>query len=181
MVNVWNRRAAAAAGLLAVTLAFSACKRKQAVKVEQADEEGPRISSIVHTGDPKAETQLVTGFYGIEQNSWRWTSQQFAVILRPPAGGAQKGATLNVQLAVADSTIKQLKTITLSASAGGTALPPETYTQAGGFTYTRDVPASALSGDVARIDFQLDRTLPPNPPDKRDLGLIVSSFSLDGK
>lgn len=181
MAHVWNRRAAAAAALLVAALTLSACKRKQTVKVEQPDEEVPRLSSTVHTGDPKAETQLVNGFYGIEQNSWRWTAQQFSVVLRPPAGAAQKGATLNLQLAVSDATIGQLKTISLSASAGGTALPPETYTQAGAFTYTRDVPASPLSGDSVKIDFQLDKALPPNGPDRRDLGLIVSSIALDAK
>ena len=139
------------------------------------------MSSIVHTGDPKSETQLVKGFYGIEQNSWRWTAQQFSVILRPPAGAAQKGATLNLQLAVPDATINKLKTVTLSASAGGAALPPETYTQVGGFTYTRDVPAGQLTGESVKIDFQLDKALPPNGGDLRDLGLIVNSVALDAK
>ena len=178
MASVWNRRAAVAAALL--VLALSACKRKQ-VKVEQTDEEGPRLSSLVHTGDPKSETQLISGFYGIEQNAWRWTAQQFSVVLRPPAGAAQKGGTLNVQLAVSPATISQLKTVTLSASAGAAGLPPETYTQAGAFTYTRDVPAGELTGDTVRIDFHLDKALPPNGPDRRDLGLIVSSISLDAK
>lgn len=179
MAHVWNRRAAAAALLL--VLALPACKRKQTVKVEQTDEEGPRISSIVHTGDPQSDTQLVNGFYGIEQNSWRWTAQKFSVVLRPPAGSAQKGATLNLQLAVSPITIGQLKTVTLRASAGTATLPPETYTQAGSFTYTRDVPANQLAGDSVRIDFQLDKSLPPSPADQRDLGLIVSSIALDAK
>jgi len=179
MAHMWNRRAAAAALLAA--LALAGCKGKQTVKLDANDEEGPRVSSIVHMGDPKSETQLLNGFYGIEQNSWRWTAQKFSVVLRPPAGAAQKGAVLNLQLAVADPTIAQLKTIAISASVGGAALPPETYTQAGSYTYTRDVPASQLAGEAVRIDFQVDKTLPPNGADRRELGLIVNSAALDAK
>ena len=168
----------AAAALLSLT--FAACKHGQTVAVEQEDN-GPRLASTVHTGDPKSEAQLLSGFFGIEQNAWRWTAQQFSVALRPPAGAAQKGATLNVQLAVSDASINQLKTMTLSASAGNAPLPPETYTQAGSFTYTRDVPASQLTGDSVRIDFHLDKALPPAGTDERHLGLIVSSIGLDGK
>ncbi|HUI79888.1 MAG TPA: hypothetical protein VLY24_18305 [Bryobacteraceae bacterium] len=180
MAYVWNQRAAMAGLLLA--MAFSACKSGQNVKVEeQGDESAPRIASMVHTGDPKSESQLLSGFYGIEQNAWRWTAQQFSVALRPPAGAAQKGATLNVQLAVPDVTINQLKTVTLSAGTGSVALAPETYTQSGSFTYTRDVPASQLTGDSVRLDFHLDKALPPSASDKRELGLIVSSIALDAK
>jgi hypothetical protein len=177
MAHMWNRRAAGAAWLLA--LASLSCN--QAVKVGQTDAEGPQMSSIVHTGDPKSETQLVNGFYGIEQGSWRWTGQRFSVVLRPPAGAAQKGATLNLQLAVADATIGALKTITLSGSAGAATLPPETYTQAGSYTYTRDLPPTQLTGETVRIDFQLDKALPPHGTEQRGLGLIVSSVALEAK
>ena len=103
------------------------------------------------------------------------------MVLRPPAGAAQKGATLNLQLVVADPTISKLKTITLSASAGGAALPPETYTQAGPFTYSREVPPSQLTGESIKIDFQLDKALPPSGADLRELGLIFNSVALEAK
>jgi len=176
---VRNRRAAAL--LLALGFALTACKPKETVKVQQTDEEGPRMSSIVHTGDPKSETQLVNGFYSIEQNAWRWTAQKFSVVLRPPAGGAQRGGTLNVQLTVPDPTIARLKTVSLSATIGNTALPPETYTQPGQYTYTRDVPASVLGSEAVRVDFQTDKALPPSSQDQRELGLIVASVGLDAK
>jgi hypothetical protein len=174
-----NRRAA---GLwLIAALAFSACKRKETVKVQQTDEEGPRMASTVHTGDPKSDTQLVSGFYGIEQNSWRWTAQRFSVVLRPPAGGAQRGATLNLQLTVPDPTIARLKTVAISANVGGTMLPPETYTQPGQYTYTRDIAPNLLGSEAVRIDFQLDKSLPPSSADARELGVIVGSVGLDAK
>ena len=99
--------------VLALLLAAVGCKRKEAVNV-QTDDEAPRIASVIHTGDPQSDPQLVTGFYAIEQNSWRWTAQRFSVVLRPPAGGGERGATLNMQLDVPDAVISRLKTISLS-------------------------------------------------------------------
>ncbi len=180
MTNLLRKRRGAALLLLAM-VAFAACKRKETVKVQQTDEEGPRMASTVHAGDPKSETQLVNGFYAIEQNAWRWTAQRFSVVLRPPAGGAQRGATLNLQLTVPDAVIAKLKTVSLSATVGGTMLSPETYTQSGSFTYTRDVPPNLLGSEAVRIDFQLDKALPPGSADARELGVIVASVGLDAK
>jgi hypothetical protein len=168
--------------VLVATLAFLVgCKSKQPVKVQQAAEEGPRIASMVHTGDPKSQDQLLNGFYGIEQNSWRWTGRKFSVALRPPPGSSQKGAVLNVQLAIPDPVINQLKAVSLSGNVGTAPLSPESYTQTGQYTYTRDVPPSALTGESVRIDFQLDKSIPPGDVDKRELGIIVNSVSLDAK
>ena len=74
-----------------------------------------------------------------------------------------------------------LKTIALSATAGSTALPPETYSTAGDFAYVRDVPASELSGDSVRIDFQLDKAMAPSGADIRELGIIVLNIGLESK
>jgi hypothetical protein len=63
----------------------------------------------------------------------------------------------------------------------GTALAPESYTQAGQFVYIRDVPASLLAGDVSRVDFALDKTVPPSGTDQRELGLVVSLVGFQPK
>lgn len=167
---------------LALLAALAGCKKKETVAVGKTDEEGPRMASIVHTGDPQSDTQLVTGFYSIEQNAWRWTAQRFSVVLRPPAGGAQRGATLTMQFAVPDAIISKLKTVSLSGTIGATPLSPESYTQAGPYTYTRDIPPNLLNVEALRIDFQLDRALPPGTNgDQRELGVIVSSVGLEAK
>jgi hypothetical protein len=166
---------------LALLLAVVGCKRKETVNV-QTEDEAPRMASVVHTGDPQSDPQLVTGFYAIEQNSWRWTAQRFSVVLRPPAGGVERGATLNMQLAVPDAVISRLKTISISGNIGPTQLSPETYTEQGSYTYTRDIPAKLLAGDGLRVDFKLDKSLPPGTGgDQRELGVIVSSVGLEAK
>ena len=88
---------------------------------------------------------------------------------------------MNLLLTVPDPTIAKLKTIALSATIGGTMLPPETYTQPGQYTYTRDVAPNLLTSEAVRIDFQLDKALPPGSADARELGVIVASVGLDAK
>ena len=166
--------------LAALLLAAPACKHAQVHHVDTV-EEPPRLASTVRMGDRATASQLTSGFYDIENNSWRWTMQKFAVTLRPPARSSQQGATLEFHLTVPPTTAQKLGSITLSASVAGAALAPETYSRAGEYTYRRDIPAGVLSGDAVRVDFQLDKAVPPGDVDKRELGVVASSAGLVGK
>lgn len=177
-----RRLPAAAAAILILSLAMApvACKRHKRVTV-QTIEESPALASVVATADPHLASQLVSGFYGIEQNSWRWTSGRFSVVLRPPRSAAVQGATLQLKFAIPDVAMAKAKGMSLSAYVNGTALAPESYTQAGQFTYTRDVPAALLTGDVAKVEFAVDKTMPPTASDKRELGVVVSLVGFEPK
>jgi hypothetical protein len=166
--------------VLALVILPTACKRHRRVTV-QTVEEAPALASVVATADSQAATQLVSGFYGVEQNAWRWTAGRFAVVLRPPRSAATKGATLQLKFTIPDVAMSKMKGVTLSASVNGTALPPETYAHAGQYTYAREVPATMLGGEIARFDFSLDKTMPPTPSDQRELGLVVSLIGLQPK
>ena len=60
-------------------------------------------------------------------------------------------------------------------------LPAETYSRPGGYLYARDVPPAALTAEAVRIDFQLDKAIPPGGGDLRELGIIALSVALEGK
>jgi hypothetical protein len=171
-----------AAALLVAYMAFApvACKRHRRVTV-QTEEEAPALATVLHVADPQAAAQLVSGFYGIEQNSWRWTAGKFSVMLRPPRTATVKGATLQLKFTVPEVVIAKLKALSLSAAVSGTPLSPESYTQAGEFTYSRDVPASLLAGESTKVDFSLDKTMPPTATDQRELGVIVTTVGLNPK
>ena len=77
--------------------------------------------------------------------------------------------------------ISRLHSITLYASIQGTNLVPETYQKAGPALYTRDVPASLLSGNAVRLDFELNRVMVPGKGDSRELGVIVDRVGLEAK
>lgn len=168
---------------LLLVLAFVpvSCKQAKKVRVQQTVEESPRLASVVRMGDANVETQLVSGFYGIEGNSWRWAARQFTVVLRPPFGASQRGGTLQLNLTVPQVIIEKLKNVSLSAAIDGSPLPPETYTQAGPYVYRRDVPVNLLTADSVKVDFQLDKAMPPNDQDKRELGVVINSVSLEAK
>jgi hypothetical protein len=75
--------------------------------------------------------------------------------------------------------IQQVKETRLTASLGKAELGTETYSSAGEYTFTVDVPAAALGDEAVTVDFALDRFLPPGAVDTRELGLIVSSIGLE--
>jgi len=168
------------AGGLVLLLALLACKREpKTVKVMTTENEGPLLASVVRTSDASQAPQLLNGFYGIENNSWRWTAKQFSVLLRPPMGAAQSGARLDLAFTIPQAALDRAKSLTLSASVEGVGLPSETYTRAGQCVYKRDVPASAITKDALRIQFSLDKSIPPAGADRRELGVIVASVALE--
>jgi len=177
-IAISSRRAILALTLFTAALTPSCNRHKPDA---ETIEEPAQLASMIHVADPNASSQLLTGFYSVEQNSWRWTAQQFTAVLKPPSVAAAKGATLVLKLTVTDGTIAKLHDITLSASVNGAPLAPETYTKAGPYTYTRDVPASALAGDVAKVAFSLDKAMQPGNGDIRSLGVVVASLGFEAK
>jgi len=181
ILNSSRRWPVAAAAILILSLAFTplACKRHK--RVQTTEEEGAPLASIVHVADPQAASQLLSGFYGVEQNSWRWTAGKFSVVLHPPRTGASKGATLQLKFTVPEVLITKLQAISLSAAVNGMPLSPESYTQPGQFTFSRDVPANLLGSDSVKVDFSLDKTLPPTATDQRELGVVVTTVGFEAK
>lgn len=162
--------------------ALMGCRAPESAPVETIEEPAvPELAPMVHAADPKGAFQLVRGFHEIEQNAWRWTMREFVVTLRPPAQAAEKGAVLRLKFTVPEPVIAKLKAITLAARVGGASLVPETYSKPGDYVYTRDVPASALAGDVVSVEFSLDKAIPPSPADQRELGVVVTSVGLETK
>jgi len=161
--------------LVPLLLVGAACKRRHSSNQTQVP------ASSIYAGDPNVAAHFAKGFYGVEQNAWRWTGKQFAVDLSPPLHSDQKGAQLVMKLAVPDAVIQKLTSVQLSAAIQGHNLEPQSYTKPGQYTYTRDVPPDKLQSDVVRIDFAVDHTLPPTETDVRELGIIVSEVGLVAK
>jgi hypothetical protein len=168
---------------LSVILLFAplGCKRRK-VRAQATVEEAPGLASTIHLGDPRMAAQIVSGLYGVENGAWRWSARRFAVVLRPPAGSAQKGAILRVKLTVPPVIAEREKSVTLTAAVAKSPLPPETYSKAGDYTFQRDVPANLLTGsDPVRVDFELDKALAPSDADSRELGVVVLAIGLESK
>jgi hypothetical protein len=144
-------------------------------------EQPAALASTVRMDDANATVQLVKGFHALENGAWRWTQGKFAVNLQPPVTAAAKGAYLVMKFTIPEIVIKNNKDVTVNASVNGEHLPPASYRTVGEQTLKLSVPASVLAGDAVRCEFVLDKTLPPSPQEKRELGVIVQSIGLQKK
>lgn len=167
--------------LAALAVVTAGCNRRDKVPAGQTQEEAPRMATMVHVADPRAGQQLIAGFHGVEQNSWRWTEQSFSVMLRPPREAAKTGAGLQLKFSLPEVVTQKLGAVALEATVAGTPLGKESYTVPGEYTYSREVPAKLLAGESVRVDFALDKSLPPSESDERNLGIIVSAVGFEAK
>jgi 4-amino-4-deoxy-L-arabinose transferase-like glycosyltransferase len=139
-----------------------------------------QVESKVLTGDPRFAKQL-EGFNQIEPGGWRWTTREFAVSLRALDESEQAGARLTLQLFIPESSIQKLGAITLTARLGDRVIGSETYSVAGDHTFTRDLKPGWLKAGANRVAFALDKSVKPSAADGRELGVVVSSASLEAK
>jgi hypothetical protein len=152
--------------------------RQDKIQLEPTEEATPALQSTVHMADPNASAQLVKGFHALEQNSWRWTMGNFAVVMKAPSGASVNGATLRADIAVPEPVIQQQGTVTLTASINGRQVGSTAYSKAGEYSFTADIPAFALPKEVVTINFDLDKFLHAGTVDARELGVIASSIML---
>ena len=167
-------RLALCVGLL--TLLLSACSPQQPGQELPLVEEEHLLSTL-QVADPVAAEQLLKGWHRVEHDSWRWSQRDFSAALKTPGG--DKSATLELRFVLPEPVLARLHSVTLDATVSGANLGPETYSQAGDHVYRRNVPAAALHGNLVRADFHLDKALPPDANDRRELGVVVQSVSLE--
>jgi len=151
----------------------------------------PRVDTIedgnlppraqIRVADPGAAAQLISGFYPPEHGSWRWTMGKFSVALGAPPAAAQKGARLTMEFTLPDTVASRRKPVTLAAAVESHPLDSETYSQAGDYVYSRDVPAEAFGAGPVKVDFALDKFLAAGEIEGRELGLIVKAVGLAPK
>ena len=174
------RRAVSGLVLVLALAVAGGCRRHRTPR--ETDAGAPlRFRSVVSMNDPRAAGQLLSGFHSVEAGAWRWTERRFSLNLGRPPQADQKGATLSVKLTVPPVSIEKLKTLQLTASVNGAALDPETYTAPGDYVYRRVLPANLLGSDPVRVDFSLDKAIPPGNPDVRELGLVVLAIGLQSR
>jgi hypothetical protein len=166
----------------ALLLTTVACKRERLQKVEtvENDEQADLVSTVA-AGEARHSMQFVSGFYSVEQGSWRWTRGKFAITLKAPEAAPVTGAALELRFAVPDVVLNKVGAPTLSVSADGAPLEPMKIEKPGEQVYKRDVPPSAFRGDAINFEFSLDKFLAAGVVEERELGVIVTGASLTAK
>ena len=120
-----------------------------------------------------ANLELLDGWYDSEDTGWRWTAKEFAVRVRP--NGIPR--VLEMKLWVAEKSINQLGALTLSATANGRALTPAVFGAAGLELFTREL--EGLTEGEIEVRFSLDKALPGDASDSRELGVIVAHIRVE--
>jgi len=163
-----ERRAVVLAAVLAISMVVvPGCRRKERA-----------LSNMVNMSDPTTATQLVSGFHAVESGAWRWTMKRFSLILKPPPGSEQNGATLRLKMFLSDEQIKNLGPITVSAEVNGVPLQPQTFSKSGETVYSRPVPPEALRAPSVKASFTLDKAREPDTVDGRQLGVVAEVIGL---
>jgi hypothetical protein len=129
--------------------------------------------------DLHTEKQLLSGFYDLEAGAWRWTAQDFRVVLKVPADASQKGAYLTLQGTVTEGAL-QNGPVEIAAALQGVPLAGESFSKAGEMIYRAEIPSAVLRSSSLLADFHVNRTFRA-PGDKRDLGVIASVISIRSK
>ena len=148
------------------------------VLASQCNRIHPQPASTINVANPATVSQLVAGFYDLEDGKWRWTAKKFIVSLAPPGDADDKGAKLLLQFYLPETQIQALGPMTLSADVDSHVLAPETYSKGGQYTYARDVPTDSLRSNLVPILFRFDKAVAPSTADSRELASIVSNVSL---
>ncbi len=139
------------------------------------------FSNMVAVAAPGVAHQLVSGFYPVEDNAWRWTGKRFVVKLGAPSNTKSADATLRFKFTIPDVASKKYGKLGISCSAGAAQIPAQFFDRVGQHEFVATLPASALLESVVEITFTLDKSLPPTGSDQRELGVIAQQFSLEAK
>lgn len=136
-------------------------------------------SSLLVVGDPRSSNRLLSGFYGAEQNRWRWTGRTFAVALRCVGDPSEETRSLVMRFVIPHEAAQQLLPLEISASVAGVDLRPELFRADGRLKFTREIPTNLFEKKDVAVSFSLNRTIPPSPADLRELGIIVESIGFE--
>ena len=126
--------------------------------------------------EPGVTSRLLSGWHALEEWTWRWTERRFSAALRVPRRSATP--TLALEFVLVESLLERLGPVTVSARLAGALLSPQTYDRPGEHVYRRQVPTAVLTEDEVVVEFELDKALPPDASDHRELGLIARSLQL---
>jgi hypothetical protein len=154
-----------------------ACKRPDPIRLQPTIEESALPESFIEVSDSAHATQLISGFFELSDNSWRWTAPRFAVSVGVPPAMRATGAILTLDFNLPEPVINALKRISIVAKVGEYQTAPEFYNTEGRHEYRRAIPASALTSDLMNISFNVDKSFRPER-DGRNLALVVLAAGL---
>jgi len=166
---------------LAVVLACLGCrsrKHDRPAQIPASVDTGTQNGLVnrIAVSDGHVQSRLLEGIYP-GNDDWRWTAQNFAVSLDPPA--SRQKTFLVMDLNVPAELMTDSRPVTLTGKVNGVVVGSTEYRTNGRTLFTWEVPSQALETKPARVEFSLDRST--QRPDGKPQGIIVVSveFQID--
>lgn len=148
-------------GLLPFGIGGGVIDRLEAVELGLPDP----TDSYLPMNSPAAESQLLSGFYEVQDNAWRWMGPSGSAMLAVP----ESVGSFKLDLYVPDnSPARQVR-----VEAGGRLLLEQTLDGPGG--HVVEAPVERPPGDAARIVIRAQPSFYA-PGDERELSVVVNSF-----
>jgi len=122
-------------------------------------------ASYLRMSDPDAAPQLLSGFYPIENNAWRWIAGQGVVLLK----ASESATRFEMTFFIPDAAPARRITVALN----DLTIADQAYPAPGRYVLSAPVRATG----AARITVSVDQTFRP-PGDQRLLGVIVQELGL---
>jgi hypothetical protein len=138
------------------------------VTVESITERHPTLEYLDMNAATAAD-HIVSGIYGLEENSFRWMAERANVVLKSPDHTAVLSAAFTIP--------GQAPARTVSIFLDGRPLASQIYMSAG--KYTLQSKPVQPAGPIATVTIAVDRTFRA-PGDKRDLGIVLSGVGFEG-
>jgi hypothetical protein len=130
--------------------------------------------------DIRNKPQLLSGWYPIEDGAWRWMAKRAEVTLQTPTN---TGLAFDMQLYFPPDHMQRAGgPVTLTVRINGRPLGEETYSEPGGYRFTKPVPEHLLAFPRSQVTIRMNRAIPPSSSDLRELGTVVQALGfLEGK
>ncbi len=124
--------------------------------------------SFLRLGDPQSGDQILSGFYPIEDNAWRWMGEQGVVILKVP----QAAARFEMTFAIPEAAPARRVTVAVD----GISIANQPYPGPG--RYVLSAPVTPPGRPAVEVTIAVDQAFQPPGADRRRLGMIVQELGL---
>lgn len=130
--------------------------------------------SYAQMNDLRVAPQLGTGWYSVEEGSWRWMAKEAQLNLRAPDSATPQ---FEVRFSLPKGQVSSLGAMKLAVLFNDKPFAEENYTADGDYTLTKAVPAGTLTPQEAvRVTLRWSKARPPNSNpggDLRELAAVV--------
>jgi hypothetical protein len=132
------------------------------------------LRSYLNLADIRTKSQLIDGWYSLEDGAWRWMSGRAEAVLAAP----QK-CPVRFEMQVyfpPDHMRRAGGPVTVSVLINCRSLGQQTYSEPGGYRLEFAVPAQTIGDRTAQVSIRCSRAVAPSKTDLRELGAVVSAL-----